>query len=312
VHGGQQHAGRRRDARIKAKLADDEVAGQGLTVDRAHRGEQAERDRQIVMRAFLGQICGREIDRDALRRQRQADRGERGVNPLAAFVDRLVRQSDHQEFGQPGRDLDLHLDAARLQPQERHRGDMRDHFEWSPLRLAAFLWTGDGGRCRGRADRDCFQAGGEATRPKVRSGWEAHVQGRVPSAFVPRSDLIPDVAPALLLHSHPRASSPLFRPPPCLVALLIGDLLDLFEPGNGRRERVPRPRSAPCAALERRTPAQADDRGPAGQFDMQSSELGMSRFGDKFQNGGWCGRRTGWCSATADPRSALRHPGHLR
>jgi hypothetical protein len=110
------------------------------------------------MRALLGQIGGREIDGDALRGKRQADRGQRGVNPLPAFVHRLVWQADHQEFWQTRRDLDLHLDASRFEPQERHRGDMRDHFEWSPLPLAAILVTGDAAAVEGRAEWHCFQA----------------------------------------------------------------------------------------------------------------------------------------------------------
>ena len=94
---------------------DRETLASYLAVDRTHRREQAERDRQIVMRAFLGQIRGREIDRDPLRRQRQPDRGERGMDPLAALPHRLVRQADDEEFGQSCRDLHLNLDAARLQ-----------------------------------------------------------------------------------------------------------------------------------------------------------------------------------------------------
>ncbi len=49
------------------------------------------------------------------------------MDPLAALADRLVGQADDQEPGQARSDLHLHLDRARLQPQERHRGDMRDH-----------------------------------------------------------------------------------------------------------------------------------------------------------------------------------------
>jgi hypothetical protein len=56
VEGGEQHAGRRRDAAVEAELPDRDVAGEQLAIDRAHRGEQAERDRQIVVGALLGQI----------------------------------------------------------------------------------------------------------------------------------------------------------------------------------------------------------------------------------------------------------------
>ena len=52
---------------------------------------------------------------------------ERGVDPLAALAHRLVGQADDEEFGQAAGDLHLDLDRARLEPQERDRGDMRDH-----------------------------------------------------------------------------------------------------------------------------------------------------------------------------------------
>ena len=75
------------------------------------------------MRAFLGQVGRRQVDGDPLGRQRQADRGERGVDPLAAFGDGLVGQADDEEFRQAGDDLHLHLDRARLEPEKGDGGD---------------------------------------------------------------------------------------------------------------------------------------------------------------------------------------------
>jgi hypothetical protein len=42
--------------------------------DRANRGHQAKRDRQIIMAAFLGDVGGRQIDGDPSRRQRLPQR----------------------------------------------------------------------------------------------------------------------------------------------------------------------------------------------------------------------------------------------
>ena len=53
------------------------------------------------------------------------------MDPLAALADRLVGQADDEEFGQATGDLHLHLDRARLQPQKRDRGDLRDHLRFS-------------------------------------------------------------------------------------------------------------------------------------------------------------------------------------
>jgi hypothetical protein len=54
----------------------------------------AERDRQVVVAAFLGQVGRRQIDGELLRRHRQARRVQRRLNPLAAFGHRLVCQAD--------------------------------------------------------------------------------------------------------------------------------------------------------------------------------------------------------------------------
>ena len=127
VDRSEQHAWRRRNPSVEAELADRQIGGKQLPVDRAHRREQAERDRQIVMRAFLGKIGRRQIDGDPLRRQRQPDRRKRRMDPLPALAHRFVGKADDEEFGQAGRDLHLDLDGPRLQPEKRNRGDVRDH-----------------------------------------------------------------------------------------------------------------------------------------------------------------------------------------
>ena len=95
--------------------------------DRADRRHQAERDRQIVVAAFLRQIGRRHVDGDAPRRQREPRGDQRGAHPLARFRHRLVGQADHVERRQAGRDLHLHVDGARLDALERHRGDALHH-----------------------------------------------------------------------------------------------------------------------------------------------------------------------------------------
>jgi hypothetical protein len=94
---------------------------------RADCGHQAERDRQIVVTAFLRQIGGREIDGDAARRQREARGDQRGAHALLRFGHGLVRQADDVEGRQAGRDLHLDVDRAGLDALERHRGNVLDH-----------------------------------------------------------------------------------------------------------------------------------------------------------------------------------------
>ena len=110
---------------------------QRIRRNRADRRHQAERDRQIVMAAFLGQVGGREIDRDPPRRQRQPRGDQRRAHPLARLGHRLVRQADDGEGGQPGRDLHLHVDRAGLDPLKSYGGNPLDHAAPLPRRRVA-------------------------------------------------------------------------------------------------------------------------------------------------------------------------------
>jgi hypothetical protein len=87
--------------------------------------------------AFLRQIRGREIDGEALRRQREPDGVQRAAHPLAALRHGLVGEADNGEMGQAGADLDLDVDGAGLDAFEGDRGDPREHGE--PPFLARLL-----------------------------------------------------------------------------------------------------------------------------------------------------------------------------
>ena len=129
---GEQHAGRRGNSSVEAEFTDGDIMRQGLGVGRADRSQQPECDRQIVMRAFLGKIGRGQVDGDDLGRQRKADRGERGADTLAAFRHRLVRQADNGELRHARRELNLHLDRARLETEIGNGGDGRDHSGHAP------------------------------------------------------------------------------------------------------------------------------------------------------------------------------------
>ena len=79
------------------------------------------------MAAFLEHIGGREVDRDALRRQREADGGQRGAHTFARFPHRLVRQADNLEGGQAAGHVHLHIDIEHIDALEGDGGNMRDH-----------------------------------------------------------------------------------------------------------------------------------------------------------------------------------------
>jgi hypothetical protein len=92
---GPQHARHRRDRSVEPELAEHGKAGKRIRRNGTNRRHQAERDRQIIMAAFLRQIRGREIDGDSPRRQRQARGDKRRADPLAGFGHRLVGQTDN-------------------------------------------------------------------------------------------------------------------------------------------------------------------------------------------------------------------------
>ena len=126
-HRGRQHAGDRGDRAVERQLAEHGEAVERVGRDRPDRRHDAERDRQVVMAAFLGQVGRGEVDGDALGRQREPGGDQRRAHPLARFGDRLVGEPDDHEGDVAGRDLHLHVDGARLDALEGDRRNARDH-----------------------------------------------------------------------------------------------------------------------------------------------------------------------------------------
>ena len=98
----RQHARDRRDRAVETEFAEHRETGQRVRRDRADRRHQAERNRQIVMAAFLRQVGGREVDGDAPRRQREPRGDQRRAHPLARLRDRLVGRPTTWKAGSPG------------------------------------------------------------------------------------------------------------------------------------------------------------------------------------------------------------------
>ncbi len=118
-----QDAGHAHQRAVEGQLAQHDMVLDALARDHAQRGEQADRDRQVVVAAFLGEIGGREVDGDAQRRQRQAERPEGGPHPLPAFADRLVGKADQGETEIAGRHQHLDIDRQDVDTLERHGPD---------------------------------------------------------------------------------------------------------------------------------------------------------------------------------------------
>ena len=123
----RQHARDRRDRSVEPEFAEHRKAVERIRRDRADRRHQAERDRQIVMAAFLRQVGRREIDRDPPRRQRQPRGDQRRAHPLARLGHRLVGQADDRKRRQARRDLHLHVDRAGLDPLKGYGRNPLNH-----------------------------------------------------------------------------------------------------------------------------------------------------------------------------------------
>ena len=135
---GQQDTRRCRNAAVEAELADRDIVGEGFSVGRADCRQQAECDRQVVMRSLFRQVGGRQVHGDPLRGKREADRGECCTHPLAALRDGLVGQADDDESRQARGELHLNLDRTGFEAKIRDSGDGRSHQAPSPERPTMF------------------------------------------------------------------------------------------------------------------------------------------------------------------------------
>lgn len=95
------------------------------------------------MAALFGKVGRREIDRDVLERQAEAD-GMQGIaDPLAAFGDRFVRQADDGEHVPAAADAHLDLDGPGFDANESDRRNLPVH-RVPPRCCGNSNWCADG------------------------------------------------------------------------------------------------------------------------------------------------------------------------
>jgi hypothetical protein len=88
--GRGQSPGHADDAAVQRQLADGGPFGQGVRRDHPHGRHHRQGDGQVVVAALLGQVGGRKVGDDPPRGHGQAQAGEGGAHPLAAFGHGLV------------------------------------------------------------------------------------------------------------------------------------------------------------------------------------------------------------------------------
>ena len=126
-HRRRQRTGDRRDPPVQRQLANRRPVLQHVRRDDPHRRHDRQRDGQVVVTAFLGQVGRGQIGDDPLGRQRQTHAHEGRPHPLTALRHRLVAHADQKEFGLAARELDLHVDPHRFNATEGQGHHARRH-----------------------------------------------------------------------------------------------------------------------------------------------------------------------------------------
>ena len=75
----------------------------------------------------LRRYAGREVDRDAALREREAGVEDRAADALARLAHRAVAEADDRERRQALADVDLDGDAPRFDAVDGERGDLGEH-----------------------------------------------------------------------------------------------------------------------------------------------------------------------------------------
>ena len=115
----REYAAHRAQTPVERELADGGVTLELLDRYLTRCREQRKRDRQIEPGALLAQPGGREVDCDPPFRPFAAGRTDPAADTVLGFLARAVRQADDREGGDAAMHLRLHLDAARLETDER-------------------------------------------------------------------------------------------------------------------------------------------------------------------------------------------------
>ena len=116
----RQRAANRAQFSGQRQFAGEFATRQPGNVQQALRGEHAQSDGQIEAAGFLGQVGGRQVDRDLLVvGEGEPALRERRPHALAGLLDLGVGQADEREAGQAVGEVDFDLHFGRVQSDER-------------------------------------------------------------------------------------------------------------------------------------------------------------------------------------------------
>ena len=106
-------------AAVESELAEEDDAVDRLLLEVVGRGEDGDGDRDVEVRAGLGQRGGRKADGDLLGRPFDVGVGDCRSDAVAGLVQGLVGQADDAERGQPAAEVRLDLDEVALDAYQR-------------------------------------------------------------------------------------------------------------------------------------------------------------------------------------------------
>ncbi len=160
--GSGQHACDRGQRAVQREFAQRRETLQRIGRDRADGRHDAERDRQVVMRALLRQVGGARLT--TIRRAGRARPEAVSAARTRSFdsAHRLVGQADEHEGDIARGHLHLDIDRAGLDALERNRRDARDHAGCRPLPSRGYG--------AGRAAQVSEESGGSSGNHGLRNG----------------------------------------------------------------------------------------------------------------------------------------------
>jgi len=116
------------DAAVQRQLPDKKASVQGGFPDQRLRGQNAHRDRQIKAGPLFADIRGRQIHRHMIARESIAGIFDGGLDPVPAFLDRSVRQTDRGKLRQALGDIHFHRHRIGFHADHAHALHFDEHF----------------------------------------------------------------------------------------------------------------------------------------------------------------------------------------
>ena len=127
VLGHGERARHRPQRPVEGKLPHRAHAREGRRRHLPGRGQGRERQRQVVLRAGLAEVGGRQVGHDPAGRHGEGLVGEPGADALSRLLHRGVGEPDDGERRKARPQVDLDLDGGGLESEDRRAEHMGDH-----------------------------------------------------------------------------------------------------------------------------------------------------------------------------------------